>query len=645
MFQDDYRECNEQIRIDPAAEKRIQAVLRNGGIRKNKRSQFYGTRLAAAAAVIVLVLLLVPLFAPGGLYGESVYACGAYEDILNIFRVPGRDLCESILHNFSEIRPGSSDLSSEIPRPEEEYSSTNIQVEGVDEADVVKTDGTYLYIISAEKKQLYIVRANDGNPIVESSVSLDMFDLDTPQIYLYEDYLAVCNGAFGSDGMTLYSIYDIRDRTEPRLINKLMQSGAYVSARMIGNVIYTASMYNVYFYQGDKPAYETYIPKVREASGVQLLAPEDIYYCPANSSCGDYIVLTAFAIDNSDEFIDQKAVLGVSPQVYADRENFYICSSNGLGRWSKEDNSSLLRFSIRDGKIELAASGKVPGRILNQFSMDSYDGTFRIATTVDSYSIYMNIGVNFQSGLPYTYRDYKYLGTKNGVYIFDENLNLLGSEEGLAEGEQIYAVRFDGETGYVVTFKQTDPLFQIDLSDPRNPVVTDALKIPGVSKYLHIYEENLILGLGMTGTESGLTGGLKLSMFRRAEEKTPLEEIHSISSDPMFFFEFPENHKAIFVSSDKALIGLPVWKYRKYTMDQVHEQAEYQLYRYTDRDGFRQVAAVEFSGSDMYSYSSCRGLYVGDHFYVVAPDDGIKVLSLESFTQKAEVSFSRSFLS
>lgn len=646
MFQDGYKECNERIRLDPAAEKRIKAALRNAEGRRNKRAQFYGHRLAAAAAVIVVVFLLVPLFAPGGLYGKSVYVCDSYEDILDNFRVPNRDLCNAFV-NFSYMFD-TSESTTTIPLPagsnaqEEGYSTTNIQVEGVDEADVVKTDGEYLYIVSAEEHQLYIVRANNGNPMVESSVSLSMYDFDRPEIFLYGDYLAVCNGASGSGGMTLYSIYDIKDRAEPKLLNKLMQSGAYVAARMIGNVIYTASLHNVYFFSGEEsPEYKTYIPKVRGESGLELLAPEDIYYCPGKSSNGQYIVLTAFAIDDSDEFRDHKALLGISPQVYADRENFYICSYNGAARggWIKETYSSLLRFAIHDGEIELAASGKVPGAILNQFSMDAYDGTFRIATTVNSYKTQMRVDVDYTSGLPYYYEDYRSLKSTNGVYVFDEDLNLMGSVEGLAEGERIYAVRFDGETGYVVTFRQTDPLFQIDLSNPRSPVVTDALKMPGVSRYLHIYDDDLIFGLGETGTERGLTGGIKLSMFRRADGQTSLREVHSESFKDALSYALPESHKAIFVNSDRALIGFPVSMYGKYYMGQVQDLAEYQLYRYTESDGFQQVAAVELSRSDLNSFAHCRGLYIGDYFYVISPDDGIKVLSLEDFAQKAEVRF------
>ncbi len=102
----------------------------------------------------------------------------------------------------------------------------------------------------------------------------------------------------------------------------------------------------------------------------------------------------------------------------------------------------------------------------------------------------------------------------NYLYILDEKLNELSKIEDIAKDEQVYSARFIGKTGYVVTYKQTDPLFSIDLSDPKNPQIIGELKIPGFSEYLHPYGDGLLLGIGMDVDETGtITNGVKLSMF------------------------------------------------------------------------------------------------------------------------------------
>jgi len=179
----------------------------------------------------------------------------------------------------------------------------------------------------------------------------------------------------------------------------------------------------------------------------------------------------------------------------------------------------------------------VPGRILNQFSMDEFDGNFRIATTTGGWD-----------------RD----ENENNLYVLDGDLEIIGKLEGLAEGEQIYSARFMGERAYMVTFRQTDPLFAIDLSDSENPKVIGELKVTGYSGYLHPYDENHLLGIGMEATNEGRTEGVKVSLFDVSDMENP-REIGKYEVDEKWSnSEATYEHKAVLFDKERNLLVIPV---------------------------------------------------------------------------------------
>lgn len=184
--------------------------------------------------------------------------------------------------------------------------------------------------------------------------------------------------------------------------------------------------------------------------------------------------------------------------------------------------------------LSVDAKGTVPGTIVNQFSMDEYDGNFRIATTKNNVS---------------------------GVYILSESMHRLGSVNNIARGEQIKSVRFEGNRGYIVTFRNTDPLFVVDLSKARAPKILGELKITGYSTYLHPYDENHVIGFGYSGNSWGTNGRLKVALFDITDVNNPkqkfVEEIEDNSSDLL------DNHKALLFSKDKNLIAFPVGSWFK----------------------------------------------------------------------------------
>lgn len=205
-------------------------------------------------------------------------------------------------------------------------------------------------------------------------------------------------------------------------------------------------------------------------------------------------------------------------------------------------NTYIYKFKLEDSKATYINAGSVPGKILNQFSMDEKDGYFRIATTNSS---------NWSSET-----------NTNNLYVLNENLEIVGKIEDLAKGEKIYSVRFMQNRAYMVTFVETDPLFVIDLSEPTNPMVLGELKIPGYSKYLHPYDENHIIGFGektKTNEDGGVvTDGMKMALFDVTNPNKP-QELYSVDiGDQGTYSELLYNHKALLFLKEKNIIAFPI---------------------------------------------------------------------------------------
>ncbi len=204
---------------------------------------------------------------------------------------------------------------------------------------------------------------------------------------------------------------------------------------------------------------------------------------------------------------------------------------------AKETEKTIIhKISVSNGKIEYKMKGEVPGYVLNQFSMDEYKEHFRIATTTGRW------------------RD----ASTNNVYVLDEGLRIVGKVEDLAPGERIYSARFIGDKGFMVTFRQVDPLFVIDLTEPTSPRVLGYLKIPGVSDYLHPYDESHIIGVGRDATEEGVMKGLKLSLFDISDVSNPKEISKYIIGERGTDSYALRDHKAFLFSRSKKLLVIPV---------------------------------------------------------------------------------------
>ena len=514
-----------------------------------------------------------------------------------------------------------------------DYSGTNVQVKGVDEADILKTDGNYIYYVAGN--QLNILKPDGANTKLLSSTPLssndswwgynsEMFLLGNRLMIITQSFNTVWvndpNGGYESNtDQTSAVIYDISNPAKPVQVVSLGQSGNYVSSRMIGDYVYLVT--SQYIYSPVKGTPITYIPATSDGVESKLLQPTDLFVGP-NPQSAAYTVIGSINLKSGASFTSAKAVFGGTSELYANADHMLLAFSryeeevlpiapDKDGKNVQITNSSsstdLVLLGLSEGQITKLASGNVPGNLLNQFSMDEFKNVIRIVTTTNSWQqrIYTDGVDTYESDNT----------SANALYTLDLDLKVLGKIENLAKDEFVKSVRFDGAIGYFVTFRQTDPLFAVDLSNPAYPRVLDALKIPGFSEYLHVFKDNLLLGIGYNADENtGAMQGVKLSMFDTAD-KANVKEITTAKVDASWTV-VGSNHKAILVDAEKNLIAFPA-------------DSNYYIYRYTQDKGFELLARVGMT-ADLSSWN-LRGMFIGDYFYVLG-DSGITVISLTDYT-------------
>ncbi len=522
--------------------------------------------------------------------------------------IKGQQKTESIEDSkFSVLTSGT--LALDDGSGISDYSNTNIQVDGVDEADFVKTDGRYIY--SVFDKSIYITIPNDGEPTLASEIKTDY---DINELYIHENKLiAIAEGMDMSDknstddsvsefkdyGVSVL-VYDVSKADSPELVSILGQSGDYVSTRKIDNVIYLVTSYDVgdlRKIEKDKP--ETYCPSYSTYDGVRCMPAEGISIC-TNVDCAEYVTIASIDLDNPQKFADMHSVLGGVSNVYSSLENIYISSyiqDNGT-------KTEILRFSIDGTKIDENGSLIVDGSILNQFSMDEYNGCFRIVTQKTNevyYGEYVSMNIDDRT---------------TALYVFDEDLEQIGKTDELAKGEAVKSVRFDGDIAYFVTFRQTDPLFAVDLSTPSNPKVLSELKIPGFSEYLHVMSDDLLLGFGRDADEiNGWEKGMKLSMFDTSDKTNISEKATILFASENEYSAAEYNHKAVYVDEENFIIGIPYQSYEN------SNDIYYSIFKYdVESNKFIEHKKIEEYTLvyDVISYGRfIRGMRIGDKFYIV----------------------------
>jgi uncharacterized secreted protein with C-terminal beta-propeller domain len=530
--------------------------------------------------------------------------------------------------NGASMKSASADIS--VESRSSDYSKTNIQVEEVDEADIVKNDGKYIYVVSGNK-----VAVIDAHPADKMKIISEInFSTSITNIFLNEDklvalsnyynYLPVADclsglecGRGNSQYFTQAYIYNIKNKENPVLERNISISGNYVDSRMIGDYVYLiANKYISNFQEPELPIYY--------ADGVRTLIPaEKINYFDYEDSSRTFTTIASIDLQK-DEMQTEVYLTGSASTVYVSINNIYLTYtkrisnkehfekivkevlipllpssekekigevmksekpyyeiSNNVNKifynyieslspetqsdFNKKLINETLKFEekiqketektvihkigIDKEKIKYKGVGEVGGHALNQFSMDEFEGKFRIATTT---------GEVF------------YGNSLNHLFVLDENLNQIGSVEDLAKGEKIYSARFVGERAYIVTFKKVDPLFVIDLRNPSEPKVLGYLKIPGYSDYLHPYDENHVIGIGKEAVDASAEEianrnldfawyqGLKISLFDIIDVEHPKEKAKIVIGDRGTESNALYDYKAFLFDKDKDLLVIPI---------------------------------------------------------------------------------------
>lgn len=563
------------------------------------------------------------------------------------------------------IDSASSTESSSSSSNTKDYSTTNIQVENVDEADIVKTDGDYIYSISEDNVIITDVK-DPKQPKVVATIKSE--DDDIPEdIILYKDKLVVISTKgnqtqryYYNDRMnTVVKIYNITSREKPVLTKSYEMYEPYYTSRCIDNVLYVISSGNlrkeddeiVVGYNEDNMEKEMSIDKIKYLKDVKTTKQTLISTVDLNNETAD-IKLDSYLMNISNAYVSENAIYLLNQKYNNDSKIpmkllFGFKGVFGLEDYYEMDSESgyyteIYKFDIKEN-VEYKAKTKVKGKTINQYSLDEKDNHLRIA-------LYDNDG--------------------SRVAIFDEDLKQIGISDNVAKGEKMYSSRFIGDKVYFVTYKTIDPLFVMDLSNETKPKVLGKLKIPGYSTYLHPYDENHIIGIGMETKEiinrnsngkvistTAKVVGMKMALFDVSNVNSPVQISSVVIGDSRTTSAILTNPKALLFSKEKSLIAIPVNNYSQdfevtssnnyetminnYTKYSKPYNAEgYFVYNINVQDGFKLKGVITHEKTNAtYYYSNSkllRGLYIDNNLYTVS-ETMIKVNELDSLKAVGEL--------
>lgn len=524
-----------------------------------------------------------------------------------------------------EAKYGSADadLLESSKEGGKDYSTTNLQMEGVDESDIAKIDGSYIYTV--EDKYIVITDIRDGkleevtrflpkdcgaaDRVMEIYVDGDQLilvvqgyetslgessksgsDKENSDKESSDEEIAVSDASEDSafcykmngKSTTQIQVYSIVDRRNPEFEGRLIQDGYYNTSRKIGDVVYLFTQYHM---TSDvvgyvEKEYTSVIPKV---NGEKVAAGE-IYLPESSGESG--ILVSSLDVNKPDKVLDSKLVISGYAQTYISKDALYLYEEDYDGAMI----TNIAKFALDEGRISGVAATAVRGYVRDTFAINASDGYLRVLTT-----------------------DYSTEDEVNALYILDENLKLTGQLTGIAPGEEIYAARFMGNTGYFVTYRNTDPLFTVDLSDPAKPEIIGELKVTGFSEYLHFWDDTHLLGIGYESDEkTGNIENIKLSMFNIENPGEVTEEAKLVLKD-VDYSEALYDYKSVIISKDKNLIGLVCEDYSGSGIKQT-----YQIYSY-ENGAFKKQA--EIPGINGANYENVRGMYSGNVFYLWINDN------------------------
>lgn len=423
------------------------------------------------------------------------------------------------------------------------YSETNDQVQNVQEGDIIKTDGNYLYLLSVSGKLVCQKIEKNGDLTQTAAVSLTdeiAASVDVEELFLYNGHIAVIMQGYDNGMKTKVILFDTDQNGDLVRVGDYMQEGSYLSGRCTGGALYVVTNEYAFSVYGENP--EDTVPLIWSNGESRSVSTEEMYITACPSYDMTYTNITGYRFGDMTDKVNTVTVLGSSAsEIYCTEEDLYLLCTNrywsGLAAQKGEEmqnTTSVYRYGLENGKITAEAEGKVTGWMLNQFSADEYNGYFRIATTDNNAC---------------------------RVTVLDESLLPVSELTGLAEGERIYACKFMGDTAYLVTFYETDPLFVIDLSDVNDMKMLGELKIPGYSSYLYPLSDRYLVGVGMNTDENGSINGMRINLFDISDPCEPkLADVKILYGDCNALAG--ENHKAYYADDENGLFGFPIYSYQ-----------------------------------------------------------------------------------
>ncbi|QOJ13859.1 MAG: beta-propeller domain-containing protein [Planctomycetia bacterium] len=562
---------------------------------------------------------------------------------------------------------GAADANTSGGSDDGSFSTTNIQEAGVDESDVFKSDGTHFYL--AKGKSLRIVRATPTNELAEIG-RLDIEE-SIESLYLFEGrviVLAQDYGRPGEIGIALIDIWppyyaggntviydvDVSDPAAPKVARKTELDGGLIASRLTGGrlILVLNIVPRVPSQLGVLTPLSAadVLPRVRAAGREQAaMNATSIYYPDAPN--GWYMTsITTLDASNVESVLGATAVMANAGTVYVSASALYLSDTDYDETDNFRESTSIHKFSFDEGGVaKYVASGSVSGRLLNQFSLGEHEGVLRLATHIQPALPAVGIGFGGNAAdvavatepAPRPARAQARNDAtvaSNAVWVLGEadgQLKQLGAITGIAPDERIYSARFLGDTGYLVTFRQIDPLFTIDLSDPANPQLLGELKVPGFSDYLHPVSEKLLIGVGRSVTLTPWGGAvptsLQLSLFDVSDLKNPVAiqqlELGGYGSGS----EVNHNHKAFTFLPATGVLALPVTltndDYKPFfEADSRYVEPQYRTgviaFRVTEK-GFERLGFLDDSGQRGADYwwwpQWRRAAIIGDSLYVASP--------------------------
>ena len=524
----------------------------------------YVKRWAAVAAAAVIALFgisgLFDILGPApdtSTVGDELYTFRSAREIDKVLRSMDTGI------SFGRLRPGNMDTgmelelldgdmaeSAETPAVSSEkaggaesssvtgsanHSETYLQVEDVDEADIVKTDGKYIYYVNTDR-EVVILEAKDGKTKKLSTIGNSGVENYIHDIYLKGDKLITVGKYYrsGSDeGASGIVVYDISDRTDPEVLYDFSQTGDILSSRMVGDFVYLVT--NDWVYKGQRS-----VPMCGTYDSLNSMGVSDICCMPEPHSTS-YIVLSAIDVSSGTKGKSRtKAVLGASDEIYCNDHNLYVTSAEYDSKTGTY-YTRIVRAALSGTDVKFNKTARVRGYAVNQFAMDEKDGYFRIATTSD------------RDGMDV-----------NNLFVLDSDLKEAGSVTGFARNESIKSVRYFGDRAYVITYKAIDPLFIIDLSDPEDPEIEGEVMIDGFSTLLIPAGEGRLLGIGHATGDNGYGGefenGLKIVLFDISDPSEP-KVLDSKEFEDMSSFAQSDHH-ALTINKEDSWFAIPYEIYR-----------------------------------------------------------------------------------